>query len=126
MIKIFAVFVLVCSLGCNTAPPANRIVTLAVLSSPNSLDPRIGSDETSQRAHQLIYDNLLALDDQLKVTGGLASSWEQVDPLNYVVHLRQGVRFHDGHELTAADVVYTFGCFIDPAFVSPRKGAYRM
>ncbi len=112
--------------GCSSRSVASDVITLAVLSSPNSLDPRIGSDETSQRAHQLIYDNLLALDDQLKVTGGLASSWEQTDPLNYVVHLRQGVRFHDGHQLTADDVVYTFGCFIDPAFVSPRKGAYRM
>ena len=112
--------------GCHADLPASDVITLAVLSSPNSLDPRIGSDETSQRAHQLIYDNLLALDDQLKVIGGLASSWEQVDPLNYVVHLRPGVRFHDGHELTADDVVYTFGCFIDPSFISPRKGAYRM
>ncbi|HEX8028793.1 MAG TPA: ABC transporter substrate-binding protein [Vicinamibacterales bacterium] len=111
--------------GCSSPPVQSNVITLAVLSSPNSLDPRIGSDETSQRAHQLIYDNLLALDDQLKVVGGLASSWEQVDPLTYVIHLRQGVRFHDGHELTADDVVYTFGCFIDPAFVSPRKGAYR-
>ena len=75
--------------------------------------------------HQLIYDNLLALDEQLKVTGGLASSWQQIDPITYVIHLRQGVTFHDGHELTADDVVYTFGSFIDPAFASPRKGAYR-
>jgi peptide/nickel transport system substrate-binding protein len=112
------------SFSCASAP-ASGVVTVAVLTSPNSLDPRIGSDETSQRVHQLIYDNLLALDGQLKVVGGLASSWEQADPLNYVVHLRKGVRFHDGHELTAEDVVYTFGSFIDPNFVSPRKGAYR-
>lgn len=111
--------------ACTSKPADSRIITIAVLTSPNSLDPRIGSDETSQRVHQLIYDNLLALDDQLKVVGGLASSWEQADPLNYIVHLRQGVRFHDGHQLTADDVVFTFGCFIDPAFVSPRKGAYR-
>jgi peptide/nickel transport system substrate-binding protein len=111
--------------ACASPPPRSRVITLAVLSSPNSLDPRIGSDETSQRVHQLVYDNLLALDEQLRVTGGLAESWEQVDPLTYVVHLRQGVRFHDGHELTADDVVYTFNSFIDPAFVSPRKGAYR-
>src|SRR5215203_5447124 len=77
--------------SCTPAPDQSRVITLAVLSSPNSLDPRIGSDETSQRAHQLIYDNLLALDDQLKVVGGLASGWEQADPLNYIVHLRQGV-----------------------------------
>lgn len=112
--------------ACNAAPPKSNVVTLAVLSSPNSLDPRVGSDETSQRAHQLLYDNLLALDDQLRVTGGLASSWQQVDPLTYDVVLRQGVLFHDGHELTAEDVVYTFSSFIDPSFISARKGAYRV
>src|SRR5688500_18072069 len=112
--------------ACSAPPDRSNVITLAVLSSPNNLDPRIGSDETSQRVHQLIFDNLLALDEQLRVTGGLASSWEQPDPLTYIVHLRKGVRFHDGHELTADDVVYTFGSFIDPAFTSPRKGAYRM
>lgn len=111
--------------ACSSAPSPSNVITLAVLSSPNSLDPRIGSDETSQRIHTLIYDYLLALDDKLRVVGGLASSWEQTDPLNYIVHLRKGVRFHDGHELTADDVVFTFNCFIDPSFVSPRKGAYR-
>ena len=35
------------------------------------------------------------------------------------------MRFHDGHELTSADVVYTFRSLSIPAFVSPRKGAYR-
>ena len=112
--------------ACDSAPPKTGIVTLAVLSSPNSLDPRVGSDETSQRAHQLLYDNLLSLDDQLRVIGGLASSWQQRDSLTYDVVLRQGVLFHDGHELTADDVVYTFGSFIDPAFISARKGAYRL
>lgn len=124
--KWCAALCLVVLLGGCVAPPAdNRVITLAVLSSPNSLDPRVGSDETSQRIHALIYDSLLALDDQLRVVGGLASSWEQTDPLTYLVHLRQGVTFHDGHELTADDVVFTFNCFIDPNFVSPRKGAYR-
>ncbi len=112
--------------GCASAPPPNDVITVAVLSSPNSLDPRIGSDETSQRVHQLVFDYLLALDEKLRVTGGLATHWEQPNPVTYLVYLRKGVRFHDGHELTADDVVHTFGSFIDPAFVSPRKGAYRM
>ena len=126
MKSVFLCFcVCVSGWGCSAAPSTANVITLAVLSSPNSLDPRIGSDETSQRVHQLVYDYLLALDDQLRVVGGLASSWEQADPLTYIIHLRKGVKFHDGHELTADDVVFTFGCFIDPAFVSPRKGAYR-
>jgi peptide/nickel transport system substrate-binding protein len=125
MLSMFLCFcVSVSDSGC-AAPPQSGVINVAVLSSPNSLDPRIGSDETSQRIHTLIYDYLLALDDQLRVVGGLASSWEQVDPLNYVIHLREGVLFHDGHELTADDVVFTFNSFIDPDFVSPRKGAYR-
>ena len=120
------VIVLIAALAaCNQRLPASDVITVAVLSSPNNLDPRIGSDETSQRVHQLIFDYLLALDDKLRVTGGLATHWEQPDPLTYVVYLHQGVKFHDGHELTAADVVHTFSSFIDPAFVSPRKGAYR-
>ena len=124
----FRVSVFLClllSAACNQRPPAGDVITVAVLSSPNNLDPRIGSDETSQRVHQLVFDYLLALDDQLRVTGGLATHWEQPTPLVYVVYLRKGVRFHDGHELTADDVVHTFSSFIDPAFVSPRKGAYR-
>jgi peptide/nickel transport system substrate-binding protein len=114
------------ALGCGSQPAATDVITVAVLSSPNNLDPRIGSDETSQRVHQLVFDYLLALDDQLRPTGGLATHWEQPDPLTYIVYLRKSVRFHDGHELTADDVVHTFSSFIDPNFISPRKGAYRM
>ena len=40
--------------------------------------------------------------------------------------LRPDVRFHDGRLLTSADVVFTFRSFLDPAFTSGRKGAYRM
>ena len=120
-----SVFLCLLLAACSQRPPASDVITVAVLSSPNNLDPRLGSDETSQRVHQLVFDYLLALDDQLRVTGGLATHWEQPDPLTYVVYLRRGVKFHDGHELTAEDVVHTFSSFIDPAFVSPRKGAYR-
>ena len=47
------------------------------------------------------------------LTGQLAESWSQPDPLTYVVKVRQGVHWHDkppmnGRELTADDVVYNF------------------
>jgi peptide/nickel transport system substrate-binding protein len=41
-----------------------------------------------------------------------------------VVTLPAGVTFHDGRELTSADVAYTFRRFLDPEFVSGRIGAY--
>ncbi len=39
--------------------------------------------------------------------------------------LREGVRFHDGHELTSEDVVFTFTSMLDPAYASPYRGAFR-
>ncbi len=102
------------------------VITLAVPSSPNNLDPRVGTDEVSQKIQQLVYSTLFALNERLEVVGLLAERWESPTPTTYLVFLRKGVRFHDGHELTADDVVYTFTSLLDPNFISPRKGAYRM
>ena len=101
-------------------------VTVALRTSPVNFDPRVGTDEISQRVHQLVYSRLMTLDDQLRVVPALAARLDHPDPLTYIAHLRSGVRFHDGRELTAKDVVYTFQSFLDPAFISARKGAYQM
>jgi peptide/nickel transport system substrate-binding protein len=101
-----------------------NVVTIAVFASPNNFDPRVGVDEVSQKVYQLVFDNLLNLDDQLRVAPGLATHWEQPDDKTFIVHLRSGVKFHDGRDLTAKDVAYTFNSLIDPSFVSARRGAY--
>lgn len=112
-----------CASGRDTPPD---VITLAVTSSPNNLDPRVGTDEVSQKIQQLVFSTLLALNERLEVVGGLATGWTTPTPTTYLVTLREGVRFHDGHELTADDVVYTFTSLLAPDFISPRKGAYRM
>jgi peptide/nickel transport system substrate-binding protein len=106
-----------------TADPGVIIVSLAT--APNNLDPRMATDDVSIKIHQLIFDNFIEVDDRLRVVPKLAESLEHPDPLTYVARVRRGVRFHDGHELTADDVVFTFGRFLDLDFVSPRKGGYR-
>jgi len=113
--------------ACLQRPTLNpNIIVVGVTSGPNNLDPRIGTDDVSAKAAQLIFNNLMTLDDRLQVAPDLAERLDNPDPTTYVAVLRKGVRFHDGHELTSADVVYTFKSLLDPAFVSPRKGAYRM
>ena len=105
------------------------MVKVIVRLSPVTFDPRIGTDEGSQRVHQLVYSHLLTLDDKLQVVPGLdalAARLDNPDPLTYIVRLRSGVKFHDGHELTSKDVVYTFASFLDPDFVSAKKAAYQM
>jgi peptide/nickel transport system substrate-binding protein len=113
--------------GCAaSAAPPRDIITLAIANAPTNFDPRIGSDESSQKIHQLLYNSLVRVDDQLRVVPDLAEAIQSPDPLTYVARVRRGVRFHDGRELTSADVAYTFRSFLDPGFVSARKGAYRL
>jgi peptide/nickel transport system substrate-binding protein len=106
-----------------TSNPA--IIVASVTTGPNNLDPRVGTDDTSQKLHQLIFDNLMELDAHLKVAPRLAERLDHPDPLTYIAVLKKNVRFHDGHELTSADVVSTFRAFLDPNFISGRKGAFR-
>jgi peptide/nickel transport system substrate-binding protein len=103
-----------------------QVITVAVRSGPTTLDPRQGNDESSQRVAQLIFTPLMQWGEDLRVQPGLAARLDNPDPLTYIAHLRRGVMFHDGHELTSKDVVYTFSGFLDPAFVSPFKGAYKV
>jgi peptide/nickel transport system substrate-binding protein len=63
---------------------------------------------------EFMYDSLLAWDADLNVIPALAESWETPDDLTYVFTLRQGVKFHDGGEMTAKDVVYSIGQALNP------------
>ena len=107
-----------------TGEPSSYIV-VGMANSALNLDPRVGADEASQKAHQLIFDSLLWMDRDLRPVPDLAESLEQPDPLTYVARLRRGVMFHNGRELTSEDVVYTFRSFLDPSFRG-RSGAYRV
>jgi peptide/nickel transport system substrate-binding protein len=123
----YIVALLLVASGCIHRPTANpNVLVVGVTSGPNNLDPRIGTDDVSGKTAQLIFNNLMMLDDHLRVVPDLAERLDHPDPLTYVVTLRRGVKFHDGHELTSADVAYTFTSLLAPSFVSPRKGAYRM
>jgi peptide/nickel transport system substrate-binding protein len=110
--------------ACRQPPPNPNTIVVAMADPVINLDPRVGTDAASQKLHQLLFSTLVRIDDQLRVVPDLAESLDQPDPLTFVAHLRQGVMFHNGRELTAADVAYTFGSFLDPAFRG-RTAAYR-
>lgn len=74
---------------------------------------------------KLVYDTLVDLDADLNVVPELASSWEiSDDGLTYTFHLVEGVRFHNGRELTSADVRYSFERLLDPETGASRRANY--
>ncbi len=115
------------SLACLARPISDPdTLVVGITSGPSSLDPRFGLDDVAQKIQALIFDPLVTIDDRLRIGSGLATTLEHPDPTTYIAVLRRGVRFHDGRELTAADVVHTFRTVLDPSLASPKSGAYRL
>lgn len=72
---------------------------------------------------RMVFDSLLTYDsDNRKIMPGLAVSWKRIDPLTIELKLREGVKFHDGSEFDADDVVYTFDFVTDPKVKFRFKG----
>ena len=111
--------------ACTQPRPMGNVIVLGTTNSATNLDPRVGTDEASQKIHQLIFNTLVHIDSQLRVVPELAESIDHPDELTYIARLRHGVLFHNGRELTSNDVVYTFRSFLDPTFKG-RSGAYRV
>lgn len=102
------------------APDSQQIYRWAV---PNSdiptFDPGQSTDELSINAILLEYSGMIQLDDQLKVHGELASSWDvSSDGLTYTFHLKPNLQFSDGTPLTSADVAYSIDRALSPAISS--------
>ena len=99
-------------------------MVVAIENSPNSLDPRVGTDAMAERIGGLIFDALVRKDEHFEMQPWLATRWEQPDPLTWVFHLRDDVRFHDGRPLTAKDVVWTINSLIDGSLLTSKSGAF--
>ena len=89
-------------------------ITWGVKIEATGIDVQTNGQGPSRQLFSFVYEQLVDLNDDLVVVPGLAESWEQVDDTTYRFHLRQGVRFSNGREMTADDVVTSFERIIDP------------
>ncbi|MFC7396867.1 ABC transporter substrate-binding protein [Chelatococcus sp. GCM10030263] len=89
--------------------------TVAVADLPATLEPARELSNVGTRVTYSIFDTLIRRDFLGSPDGGgselkphLAEKWERQSPQELIVSLRRGVKFHNGDELTAEDVAYTF------------------
>src|SRR5437764_11703326 len=54
-----------------------------------------------------VYEGLTKRGKNLEIIPGLAERWEVVEPTRWRFHLRKGVKFHNGEDFTADDVVFS-------------------
>jgi oligopeptide transport system substrate-binding protein len=92
---------------------------------PLTLDPAIAADVSSYVYVMQIFSGLIGLNQTLDVVPDIAESWDvSSDNTTYTFHLRHGVRFQNGGEVTAADFKYSWERACDPATGSGTAATY--
>lgn len=89
-------------------PTRGGVLRYGLSTDASNFEPHVSTGSASQTVKQLIYNSLLQYDAKGRIVGDLAEEFGYADDLTYEVKLHRGVTFHDGSELTPADVVYTF------------------
>ncbi len=94
-------------------------------SGPLTLDPAI-SQEASSHTHIIqLFSGLVTFDQDMNLIPDIAERWEKSeDNKTYTFYLRQGVKFHDGKEITARDFKYSWERACLPETDSPTAATY--
>jgi peptide/nickel transport system substrate-binding protein len=101
--KIAAV-VATLTVGCSQAPTEQRL-RMAYSHELVTMDPHAHADAITNLVLSAVYESLVRFEPGQPVKPGLADRWTTPDDSTWRIHVRDGVRFHDGSRLTPEDVV---------------------
>ncbi|NMM62492.1 chemotaxis protein [Clostridium sp. P21] len=88
---------------------------------PLEYDPQLAFDAQSGQILYNVHGGLLLISSTGEITPGIAKSWYvEDDNLTWVFNLRRGAKFHNGREITAEDVKYSYERLLSPSLRSPN------
>ena len=80
-------------------------IIIATMAEPPTLSPTEQNAIASSYMNALTFSQLTRMNEDMEMEGALAESFENTSETEWVFHLRKGVKFHNGEEMTADDVV---------------------
>lgn len=89
------------------APASARDLTIGLSAEPSSMDPHFHNLSPNNQTRLNIFESLVAQDETQALMPRLAVKWEAVDDTTWRFSLRQGVKFSNGADFTAKDVIYS-------------------
>lgn len=110
-----------------TAVPSGDIDSYSWVSysEPYSLDYAYAFDYADNQVLANVCESLLRLNPDFTLSPGLAEAFEHPTPETWVYTIRDGVTFHDGTPLTAADAVASLSRHLDPEVGSSWYSVYQ-
>jgi peptide/nickel transport system substrate-binding protein len=109
----------------DSEPAYGDALVVGSIGEPSVLIPMLAGDSASHDVAGLIFNGLVKYDTNLSVIGDLAESWDiSPDGLEITFHLKKGIKWADGVEFTADDVMFGYNTIIDEKTPTPYKGDF--
>lgn len=118
-----AAVLLAVGVGCASPPAARKgdTVVIGLMAEPATLNPLFLTDQVSYTVSAWTNPGLVRLTPELKPAPDLAEAWEiRHGGQEIRFRLRPGVRWHDGREFRAEDVVFTYEILTSGALPTPH------
>jgi peptide/nickel transport system substrate-binding protein len=96
---------MVIGLFCLVAPAFSQDLRIAVRDTTTTIDPHYYTRAPNLQISRHIFETLVGIGTDGQIEPGLAESWKTLDDTTWEFKLRQGVKFHDGSDFNADDVV---------------------
>jgi peptide/nickel transport system substrate-binding protein len=110
-----------------TGPACGDILIEGSIGDASNLIALLANDSASFDIAGLVYNGLVKYDKDLNLVGDLAESWDiSEDNLTITFHLRKGVKWQDGVEFTAEDVLFGFRTITDPNTPTAYAGDFQV
>jgi peptide/nickel transport system substrate-binding protein len=107
-------------------PIPGGLYTEGLIGNFTNANPLYAAGAADTAASRLVFSGLFKYDESNKLVGDLASSYSLNDNQNqYIVHLKHGLKWHDGKPVTADDVLYTYKTIQDISAESPLYSSWQ-
>jgi peptide/nickel transport system substrate-binding protein len=111
--------------GSSSASGANATIRAGIITPAGAINPVTVADQGGLDMLAQTGEYLCLSDQTLTLRPVLATSWSSNPTATvWTFKIRQGVKFHDGHPLTADDVVYTYKLMTNPKSASAALSAF--
>ncbi|MFB3763873.1 MAG: ABC transporter substrate-binding protein [Methanotrichaceae archaeon] len=112
-------FVFLVAAPAMSADSSGKTINIALDSEPDSLNPVENTHEVSAYDINKIFSGLLKSDENLQMASDLAETWDvSSDGKVYTFHIKKGVKWQDGKDLTADDIKFTYDTVKDDKWIS--------